>query len=202
MKTRLSLTNAGLIPQLILTLDPLSLSLIETVHMHASLMETITCSLWLETPGGLEHLGIKDENEQQTVIENIFKQVLAPSEKWFLELLTQILQISPSYQPTLHFILDMPVFLTIPSYLTFFEHDLSICNFLISMAMVQREWKESRGDQRQMGKKVDEMLRMEGIEDVIEERLQNDKEGIFGRDIVAESIEWNTLQGMNLPKLE
>ncbi|KAK2944280.1 hypothetical protein BLNAU_20776 [Blattamonas nauphoetae] len=49
-----------------------------------------------------------------------------------------------------------------------------------------------------MWKIVSRMLRMEGMENVIEAKLENDKD-MYGRSIVDKSIEWNNLLGMNLP---
>ncbi|KAK2963946.1 hypothetical protein BLNAU_1023 [Blattamonas nauphoetae] len=45
------------------------------------------------------------------------------------------------------------------------------------------------------------MLRTEGIEDVIDQKLRNDKTKYFGGRIVDNSIGWNNLQGMNVPQL-
>ncbi|KAK2960907.1 hypothetical protein BLNAU_3994 [Blattamonas nauphoetae] len=97
-------------------------------------------------------------------------------------------------------VLNMPAFLTIPSCLTFFEDDLSIYNFLLSVSHAQQECNEKRGDQRRMWKAVHRMLRMEGIEDVMEEKLQIDPNESSGHWIVDRSIRWNNLLGMNLPE--
>ncbi|KAK2950672.1 hypothetical protein BLNAU_14343 [Blattamonas nauphoetae] len=62
----------------------------------------------------------------------------------------------------------------------------------------QREWNDQGREMRQMGKAVHRMLRMEGIEDVIDEKLQNDNNEIVGQWAVILSIQWNNKQGMNL----
>ncbi|KAK2944952.1 hypothetical protein BLNAU_20128 [Blattamonas nauphoetae] len=85
-QVRLSLVKADLLPQLITTLNPLSLSFAEAVDIHTCLMETITYSLWLATPFDLPLLALTDDNEQQTVPETIFQQVLVPSEKYIWHL--------------------------------------------------------------------------------------------------------------------
>ncbi|KAK2955940.1 hypothetical protein BLNAU_9100 [Blattamonas nauphoetae] len=216
----LRLVKADLIPQLILTLNPQSLSFAETDDIHTGLMRIISNSLWLATRGGLAELIIEYWNEQQAVHETIFKQVLVPSEKYiwhlcvnrfsiiegeqsdeFLTLLARIPQISPSYQPTMEVVLHMPVILTIPSCLTFFENDYTIWSFLDEMVDVQRERNKKRGNFGQMWKTVHRMLRIEGVEDLIEQKLLNDKNPSYGGDIVANSIKWNNLLGMNLPSL-
>ncbi|KAK2952711.1 hypothetical protein BLNAU_12360 [Blattamonas nauphoetae] len=96
----------------------------------------------------------------------------------------------------------MPVVLTIPSCLAFFEDDDSIWSFLLSMAFNQQEWNEQGGPERQLWSEVLRMLRMEGIEDVIEEKLQNDENGSIGGSIIAYTIDWSNLQGTNLPDEE
>ncbi|KAK2954271.1 hypothetical protein BLNAU_10770 [Blattamonas nauphoetae] len=217
---RLALVKAALIPQVINTLNSLSLSFAEAVDIHIRLMIIINQSLWLATPDGLSKLEIEDDIEQQVIHETVLKQVIAPSEqyiwhlcvnhtsivdgdqsKYFLFLLAGLLQISPFYKQTLEFVVVLPVILTIPSCLTLFEHDESISWFLCSMMYSQREWNEPGGEYRQMGTTVHRMLRMEGIEDVLEAKLRNDRNTFFGLRIVAKSIEWNKLLGMNLQHL-
>ncbi|KAK2945969.1 hypothetical protein BLNAU_19113 [Blattamonas nauphoetae] len=215
---RLALVQADLIPQLIVTLNTLSLSFTKAIDIHIYLFSSINKLVWLVTPEGLEILGIQDENELQAVHETIFQQVVAPSEQYicnlcmhrfsifdgdqsyeFMHLLAQLLEISPYHQPTLEIVLHMPIFLTIPICLTFFENDESIWSFLYEMSNSKQEWNKERGEVRQMWKTVHRMLRMEGIEDAIEGTLRNDENG-FGRLIVDESIGWNNLLDMNLPK--
>ncbi|KAK2945976.1 hypothetical protein BLNAU_19120 [Blattamonas nauphoetae] len=215
-----ALVQADLIPQLIVTLNPRSHSFTETVDIHFHLFKIIWLSLWLATPDCLEDLEIEDENGQQVVRETVLKQVLVPSEKYiwhlcmnrysivdgdqskyFLEILAQLLEIYPYHQPTTEIILHMPVFLAIPSCLTFFENDYSIYSFLYDMSNAQREWNITSREVHQKWKKTHRMLRMEGIEDVIEEKLQNDQNTYKGLQIVVNSLQWNNLLSMNLPNL-
>ncbi|KAK2948718.1 hypothetical protein BLNAU_16356 [Blattamonas nauphoetae] len=191
---QLALVKADLIPQLINTLTPLSLSLVEGVHINTCLMTIIRNSTWLTTPYYLRQLEIEDHDGQQAVRETVFQQVLVPSEK--------LLEIYQDYQPAMKFILHMPIILMIPSCLAFFETDEAIYCFLHHMVQIQWKWNDEGGEEQQMWKTVHRMLRMEGIEDVIEEKLQNDKNGYFGGGIVDDSIIWSTLLGMNLSKQE
>ncbi|KAK2950726.1 hypothetical protein BLNAU_14397 [Blattamonas nauphoetae] len=154
-----------LIPQLITTLNPLSLPFAEAEDLHTCLLKTIFNSFWLATPFGLRQLGIADGNEQQAVHETVFKQILSPSENC----------------------------------ITFIDDNESIMSFLSDMINAQLEWNEQGGEVRLMGKIMLRMLRMEGIEDVIEAKLQNDKNGFYGKYIVDESFKWNNLKGMNIP---
>ncbi|KAK2960914.1 hypothetical protein BLNAU_4001 [Blattamonas nauphoetae] len=221
-KVRLSLAKADLIPQLILTLNPQSLSFTEAEDIHTSLMTAIINTFWYSTPNGLRQLGIQAVKEPKAVYETVLKQVLSPSEKYiwhlcvnrfsivvgeqsryFMFLLAHLIQICPNHQPTMDFVLNMPIFVTIPSCLTFFENDESIYLFLHLRVQLQWRWNIKRGNQRQMWKTVLRILRKEGFEDAIDERLQNDRNGTcFGRWIVDYSIGWNNMQGLNLPKYE
>ncbi|KAK2950139.1 hypothetical protein BLNAU_14941 [Blattamonas nauphoetae] len=212
-KLRYHLVKNNLVPQLMTTLNPQSLSLTEAVDIHIYLLNIVWDFLWLSTPVGLAHLGIKDGNDQQAVHETVLTQVLVPSEayishlclnrfsiidgeqsKEFMTILAHLLPISPSYQPAMDFIVNMPVFLTIPSYLTFTECEISIWCFLYEMIDSQREWNKQGGVKRPMWKKMHRMLRMEGIEDVLEEKLQTDQNTFFGRLDVTYSIDWNKMQ--------
>ncbi|KAK2960255.1 hypothetical protein BLNAU_4808 [Blattamonas nauphoetae] len=216
-KVHLTLVNADLIHQIISTINPLSLSVTEAVDIHVYLLKIVRDTLWIVTPGGLPQLKIEDEKEQQAVHESVLQQVVAPCEKYirhlcvnrysimdgvlsceFMDLLATFLEICPYYQPTMEFVLVLPVFSTIPSCLAFFEHDRSIWAFLADMNSVQREWNRGRGGERQMGKKVHRMLRMEGIDDVMEQKRLNDHNEVGGQLIAANSIDWSNLQGMNL----
>ncbi|KAK2954256.1 hypothetical protein BLNAU_10755 [Blattamonas nauphoetae] len=219
-KVRLLLVKADLVPQIINTLNPLSVSFAEAVDIHTNLVHSIDSTIWLVTPSGLTYLEIEDDSEQQAVHETVLQQVVVPSEqyiwhlcvnrfsivddeqsKWFLVLLAQLFRICPYYQPTMDFVLRMPTVLTIPSCLTFFEHDQAIFYFLSEMNDARREWN-IHGDQvQQLGKTVDRTLRMEGIEDVIETKLLNDNKGGTGLPLVDSSINWSNQQGMNLPEL-
>ncbi|KAK2953986.1 hypothetical protein BLNAU_11088 [Blattamonas nauphoetae] len=216
---RLTLIKADLIPQLIVTLNPLFRSFAEAVDIHTRLLSSITSCFWLSTPDSLTLLEHEYGSGRQNVHETVLTQVLAPSEEYishlcenrysivdgqqsksFLYLLAQLLEISPSYQPMTDFVLHMPVFLTIPSCLTFFEDDDPIHFFLSSMVNIQHKWNKTKGEVRQLGKTVQRMLRMEGMEDVIEAKLRNEQNGYDGRWIVAQSIRWNNQHGMDLPK--
>ncbi|KAK2957916.1 hypothetical protein BLNAU_7092 [Blattamonas nauphoetae] len=218
-QNHLALIKAGLISELIITLNPSSLSFTEAEDIHLYLLTIVWNSIWFATPTGLEHLNFEDDDEQQTVRETVLKQVVAPSEKYishlcvnyfsiidgmqpmyFMVLLVRLVQLCSYYQPSMDIVVVMPIVLTIPSCLTFFAFNDSIWNFLFYMNACQWERNRERGAERQMWKTMHGMLRMEGIEDVIEEELQTDKDTIAGRKIVAESVNLNNLQGMNLPK--
>ncbi|KAK2943330.1 hypothetical protein BLNAU_21755 [Blattamonas nauphoetae] len=218
-KVRLALVKEDLISQIIQTLNPVFLSFAETVDIHIHLIFCIQYSIWLPAPDPFSRLAFGNGDGHQAVHEAVLQQVLAPSEKYichlcanrlsiidgdlfydFMNLFAWLIRASPSSQPIMHFVLHLPVFLTIPSSLTFIEKDCPIWCFLDEMLDPQQEWKKQSEDEQQMMKTVHRMLRMEGFEDVFEERLRNDRKTSWGRDIVANSIRWNSLRGMNLPR--
>ncbi|KAK2964082.1 hypothetical protein BLNAU_1163 [Blattamonas nauphoetae] len=119
-KDCLALVKVDLIPQLIITLNPQSLSFAEAVDIHHYLLIIIWNTLRLSNPFELSQLQIEDCDDQQAVRETIFQQVLVPSEdyiwhlcvnristidrepsRYFLLLLARILEISPYHQPTM-----------------------------------------------------------------------------------------------------
>ncbi|KAK2961877.1 hypothetical protein BLNAU_3314 [Blattamonas nauphoetae] len=218
-ETLLDLVKANLIPRLIFTLNPQTLSFAEAEPIHITLYQIFGCLFYPATPSGLDSLKIEDRDGQQAVHETILKQVVAPVEKYiwhlcvnrfsfvhgtqsmfFQTLLVRILRISPYYQLTMDFILRMPIFLAIPSCLTFFENDGSMRSVLHEMIETQWEWNDQGGKVRQLGNTMHRMLRMEGIENVNEETLQNNKNGSDGRWVLFYSFRWNKMQGMNLPR--
>ncbi|KAK2948614.1 hypothetical protein BLNAU_16433 [Blattamonas nauphoetae] len=220
LRVNLALVKADMIPQLVRTLNPQSLSFAIAEDIHINLLKTIRESIWLATPNGLTNLKIEDDNKQQAVHETVLKQVLTPSEQYichlcmnrysiidgeqsaeFINFLAQLLRIPPYYPPTMDFVLNMPVVLTITSCLTYIEDDESIWNFLYHMNGIQWERNEKGGQVRQLGKIVNRMMRLEGIEDVMEEKLQNNRKQESGFHIVLISMEWSNLQGLNLPPL-
>ncbi|KAK2951633.1 hypothetical protein BLNAU_13372 [Blattamonas nauphoetae] len=193
----------------------------DSKSFHINLIKCLFCSLWLATPRGLGQLEIEDRNEQQAVHETVLKHVVIHSEKYighlcvnrysivdgdlsngFMHVLVRIFEICPYYQPTMEIVLHLPVLFTISSYLTFFEDEKTIWHFLDVMFSCQLKWNESRGQEQQMGKTVHRMLQMEGIEDAMEEKLQNDQDEKWGRLVVYLSINLNNLLGMNLPEQE
>ncbi|KAK2953074.1 hypothetical protein BLNAU_12063 [Blattamonas nauphoetae] len=218
-KVQISLVKANLIPQLITTLNPQSLSFTESADIHTYLVGFIARTVKLATQFNLNQLTIEDAYEPQSVPETVLKQVLVPSGPYiwhlcvnrlsiidghpserFLELLAHLLQISPYYQPTMDFVLHMRVLLTIPSCLTIFESESSNWAFLGVAIGALWIWKIKSGEVRQRWKTMYQMLRMEGFDDVIDEKLRNDKNAHFGSWIVATSIQWNNLVGMNIPQ--
>ncbi|KAK2963948.1 hypothetical protein BLNAU_1025 [Blattamonas nauphoetae] len=194
---RLTFVKADLLPKLITTLNPLSLSFTKAVDIHTHLVKSLRQSVRISSPRGLAELEIEDLNEQRAVHETVLKQVVVPSEKYichlcvnrfsivdgglsetFLELLARLFWICPYYQPTMKFVLHMPVVLTIPSCLAYIVDNCSIWSFLFDMNNAQREWNQTRGEQRQMWKILHRQLRMEGIEDVIDAKLRNSEDGM------------------------
>ncbi|KAK2953075.1 hypothetical protein BLNAU_12064 [Blattamonas nauphoetae] len=83
-KVRISLVKADLIPQLVTTLNPQSLSFTETADIHTYLVDFISRTVRLASQFNLNQLTIEDAYEPQTVHETVLRQVFAPSEKTYL----------------------------------------------------------------------------------------------------------------------
>ncbi|KAK2942523.1 hypothetical protein BLNAU_22551 [Blattamonas nauphoetae] len=162
-----------------------------------NVVENIATSFRLSTP----EIVIPSEQYIWHLCVNRFSIVEGSQSKFFMRLFAQLLHICSYCQPTVDFVVNMPVFLTITSCLTFFEDDNSIYSYLNYMNGLQQERNKKGGKVQQMWTTVQRLLRMEGIEDVVEAKLRNDKQG-NRRWIVAKSIEWNNQLGMNLPEQE
>ncbi|KAK2959920.1 hypothetical protein BLNAU_5117 [Blattamonas nauphoetae] len=81
-----TLVKADLIPQLIVTLNPQSLSFAEKAKIHTCLIRIIADCFWLTTPDCFEELECEDPSEQQAARETVLKQVVAPSEQYLRHL--------------------------------------------------------------------------------------------------------------------
>ncbi|KAK2949808.1 hypothetical protein BLNAU_15290 [Blattamonas nauphoetae] len=212
----LLLIKADLIDQLLVTLNPLSLSFADAVDIHSKLMSIIHWSVLLTTPDGLKKLKIEDPDEQQALCETVLKQGLAPSSTYlcylcakyhsiiegdmstlFMTLLSQLLQISSHSHQTMEYVLTLPVFLATSSCLSFFETDSTIDTFLSSMIDPKSKRNEQSGDVRESEMTILRSLRMEGIDDVIEEKLVNDRSSDHANRTVVNTIKWSNMLGMN-----
>ncbi|KAK2958851.1 hypothetical protein BLNAU_6100 [Blattamonas nauphoetae] len=179
---RLGLVEADLIPQLIINLNLQSLSFAEAHAIHTSLLHILSHAVGFPPQPGLAYLQT-EYPDKQAAHETILKQVIVPSEQYiryicsnrysiiddeqsqnFMILLTLLLQKCPYHQPTMDFILNMPVTLAIPSCLTFFENDESTRSFTFILFAIQRQWNTKRGERRQMWMEVHRLIRTEGLE--------------------------------------
>ncbi|KAK2959936.1 hypothetical protein BLNAU_5133 [Blattamonas nauphoetae] len=213
---KLLLVKADVFDQLIVSLNPLLASSPDSKHIHSKLLSIIANSVWLITPISLSELEIKDPDEQQALRETVLKQVFIPSKQYicylcshyhflvvedmsteFTTLLSQILEIYAHCHPTMEYVLTLPVFLASSSCLTFFESDDSINSFLEDVVDSKEQQNEQGGDIRESEMTIVRSLRMEGIDDVIEERLMNDRSTNNADHIVVNSIEWSNMLGMN-----
>ncbi|KAK2947021.1 hypothetical protein BLNAU_18023 [Blattamonas nauphoetae] len=77
----LPLVKTELIPQVVVSLNPHSLSLADAVDIHICFKNIIWRALWLATPDGLEQPEIEEDDKQQAIYEIVLKQVLVPSER-------------------------------------------------------------------------------------------------------------------------
>ncbi|KAK2960277.1 hypothetical protein BLNAU_4830 [Blattamonas nauphoetae] len=213
---RLALVKADMIPQLINTLHPQSLSFVEAEDIHAFLLNFMTNSLWYSTPDGLESLENEDQYDQHNVYRTVFQHLLVPSESYilhlcqnrysivdgrlssdFIFLLTRLLFISPFYQQIMDFVLHMPVVLAIPSCLAHLENDATISFFLIYTIDTHDDGNIIADELSRSRMTPLRSLMMEGFADVMEQKLQHIIFDSYEDEIVDYSISLNTFQGMN-----
>ncbi|KAK2945764.1 hypothetical protein BLNAU_19320 [Blattamonas nauphoetae] len=213
----LKLVHAALIPRLLSSLNPLSLSFVDGAELHTLLISVISLSVWFATQAGLVSLKINDRHEQQTVHTTVLEHVLVPSEDYIRHLctnrtlivdrslsddlmffLSQIILICPHFHPTLTFVVGLPVFFTIPSVLSIFEDNLAIWRLFFELSRAEKEWSTNDGKPSRTGQFVLRSLRTEGFDDVLQQRLQSDRTGYKGEDLVSYSIRMNNLLGMNI----
>ncbi|KAK2962043.1 hypothetical protein BLNAU_3099 [Blattamonas nauphoetae] len=198
--TRLRLVTANLIPQIITNLSPLSLPFTESQMILCHLRNIIGSFVSLASMDCVAELKVSDRAEQQAVHEAVLKQVLVASEEYFWHLFRnrfsiddplltnelmfdepRLLSVAPYFQPTLDYVLTLPIFQLIPSCLTFFDHDHSIFEFFVSMADAVEEWNTQDRTIIRSSAILLGSLRKEGFEDVVETRRHNFENGFRGR---------------------
>ncbi|KAK2953981.1 hypothetical protein BLNAU_11083 [Blattamonas nauphoetae] len=81
VKLRIRLVKADLVPQLINTINAVSLSFEEAADIHIHLMSSIATSVRLASPDGLIEFRIEYGHGQQDLHKMILKQVVMPSEE-------------------------------------------------------------------------------------------------------------------------
>ncbi|KAK2955292.1 hypothetical protein BLNAU_9683 [Blattamonas nauphoetae] len=217
VKVRLSLIKADIIPQIITALNPQSLDLEESGYIHTSLVRLLTHSVIFATPYCVSQLKITDHDEQHAVSEMVLTQIISPSKQYichlctnrnsivdidlsndFVQLLARLLQICPYYHRTMEFVLHMPLTLTIPSSFMSCPNPHSIMFSLEIMYYSQLKWNDHGGEVRQMGKILLPCQRKEGIDDVMEQWLQDDRNGNYGDSLISISLKLIILHGMNV----
>ncbi|KAK2958877.1 hypothetical protein BLNAU_6126 [Blattamonas nauphoetae] len=214
---QLKLVSIDLVPQIITSLSQQSLSFVDPVDIHTRLINVVKSGLQLATPRGLDRLADGHPFERQAVHKTVLEHVLVPSEEYlrrmstnrfiladgdladdFVDLLALILRISPFSQPTVDLLPQLSIFLTIPSCLTVFDFDLPFWSFLGVMVLSQEDWNKQGGNVRRSGATIFRCLRTEGLDDVLEQRLQNDLNGNIGEDLADYLIKLNAMLGMNV----
>ncbi|KAK2953282.1 hypothetical protein BLNAU_11745 [Blattamonas nauphoetae] len=216
-KIRLALVKADLVPQLINTLNLQYLFFAEVVDIRSYLMCILSRIVWLSTPVGLAHLRCKDDDDKQSVRETILdrgRETVDHFHEFSYQTPPNMSSLSFAEAVDIHVsllqIIIYPLLLATPDGLKNLRnednyeqqavHETVLQQVLVPSENTQQEWNIPRGNKRQMGKAVDQMLRMEGIEDASEGRLRNDRNGTWGGDILDKSISWSNTHDMNLPR--
>ncbi|KAK2963836.1 hypothetical protein BLNAU_1405 [Blattamonas nauphoetae] len=214
----LKLVHAALIPRLLSSLNPPSLSFVDGAELHTLLISLVVHSLWLSTPNELQKLEIEDSAEQQTVHETVLDHVLVPSKGYiqhlcenrlvviadsslsdvFMSLLVHLLHISLSHPPTSRVVLALPVILAVPSSFTSNDTTFSNWRLLGGLANAQRRWVSRVSLLRQSEATPVRVLRMEGWEDVVEQQLQHTIDGDWVRVVGMSARRMSVVDGANI----
>ncbi|KAK2950818.1 putative Ubiquitin-conjugating enzyme E2 29 [Blattamonas nauphoetae] len=219
--TLLILVSSGLIPKVVTSLNIFSLSFKEAEMIHHSLILIILAPVYYSKDMALGSLDSACPEIHQTFRETLHKSVILPTEgyirhlcnnrylikdyfqsNFFVNLLLQLLAASLCHPSTMELALSLPICLTIPSALTFFEHDIPSLGLSVETSIKKRPWMRLNGEMQDPCGIVLRLLRSEGIDDVLEQRLNNDITEDKGREVVKSTINWNNLLGMNLNELE
>ncbi|KAK2950806.1 hypothetical protein BLNAU_14224 [Blattamonas nauphoetae] len=179
-------------------------------------------SILLTIPSTLNDLKITDPSAQHNRRQLIFQRVIQPSSQYItflyqnryslgdqdlsgssMDVLGRLASTSPFHIPTLEFILERPVVMTIQSCLSFFENLETRWTSLLDITLSLTGWKKQGPEMDQFLKRMIQALFSEGFEDTLEVMLLQDKddEG-FGDGIIEQSLELSRLLGANVVHIE
>ncbi|KAK2950820.1 hypothetical protein BLNAU_14238 [Blattamonas nauphoetae] len=215
-----TLVKNGLVSKLITSVDISSLPFRHVDILNSSLIIILHKAL-LSTFSKFMDTLINQTNDHQSISEIAFSQIVLPSDRYlqylcencysiwddtlshyYMELLPQLLCIAPQNQQTTEFVLNRPICLTVTSAMTFFTFDKSFSTPMGTMEMFQMLWPDTDGEMPERWNTVVRALRTEGIDDVAEQRLNNDVGEKNGQKVVKRTISWINKLGMNLIKPE
>ncbi|KAK2958391.1 hypothetical protein BLNAU_6661 [Blattamonas nauphoetae] len=165
-------------------------------------------SILLTIPSNLNDLKITDPSAQHNRRQLIFQRVIQPSSQYItfhcqnryilgdpdlsgssMDVLGRLASTSPFHIPTLEFILERPVVMTIQSYLSLFENLETRWTSLLDITLSLTGWKKQGPETDQLLKRMIQALFSEGFEDTLEVMLLHDKddEG-FGDGILEQKL--------------
>ncbi|KAK2943245.1 hypothetical protein BLNAU_21817 [Blattamonas nauphoetae] len=217
----LSLINLNLVPQLLSSLNPQSLSFEDAPDVVLFVASLLSQLLQISSPHSLIKLEIENNWDRSALHDTTLAHLLVPSEGFirhvclnrpsfeekeisliFMSLLMQILHISPYHPPTMDFIQTLPIVLSIPSMLTSCPSDQSKFYCLTDLLAEQTECIKRDGSNRRSNTIVARFLANEGFSDVLEQMMMADEEGDSGSYIVACSISLSCMFGINPATLD
>ncbi|KAK2961610.1 hypothetical protein BLNAU_3408 [Blattamonas nauphoetae] len=203
--------------KLVSSLDLFSPSFTEAEKLHNNLIGVTYDSLMALTERVRDTLQLHNDNEQQELGETVYCQVLLPLEAYIryicsnryslvdgelpassMLLLAKSLAICPYHEPTMRFVFRLPILPTIPSAMTFYERDIMNLSYRLTMLLAQLKYTTIGGETLNLWNIILRSQRMEGVEDLDEQRLNLDFGGAYGHKVAERAIEWNNLLGMNV----
>ncbi|KAK2959855.1 hypothetical protein BLNAU_5052 [Blattamonas nauphoetae] len=198
---RCRLVESDLISNVLATVQPHTLTISGNEGIFDNLLKIIVECLDLSRPWCLTGLGKIAVVDQLNHREMIFQKVVLPSSQFvtflisnryflkqdslgsFMSLLTTLLDFSPYHRPTLEFVLASPIEMALSGCLPTIEDKDHLWDSLFYIHLWLEEWPKEGRKVDKSGKRVMEALFSEGFEDTLEQKLMNDKGGIFGRSV-------------------
>ncbi|KAK2963082.1 hypothetical protein BLNAU_2105 [Blattamonas nauphoetae] len=214
---RCQLVESDLISEVLAIIQPLTLPISGNEEIFDNLLLTINYSVSLASPSCLRTLGVTSAVNQFNHREMFFQKVVLPSSElvtflisnrhilsgWLFHLFTKLLailiRICPFHRPTLEFVLASPIVMAITSCLSYVEDDDDVWTLLNNIKDSLREWKNYGPEVVQCGQRMMQALFSEGFEDTLEQKLLNDKNGLYGFRLVARCLSSQTLLSLLEP---
>ncbi|KAK2955024.1 hypothetical protein BLNAU_9955 [Blattamonas nauphoetae] len=212
----LKLVKADLIPHLLASLNPVSLSFEYAEDVHIHLVSIIGLALLLLHPNDSKQIDVINATDKHNLQETILARVLLPPASYIrhlcanrhlfingnrsvhlLNFLTRLISLCPYSTPSMRILQSLPVFFTIPSTSAELDMDRALCWILDALVDAQRDWNNDSGDVRKSGRTACRSLVLEGFEDTLERSIQFGSTEDTRKQLTKHSIVLSNMMGMN-----
>ncbi|KAK2942618.1 hypothetical protein BLNAU_22469 [Blattamonas nauphoetae] len=214
---RCNFVESDLISNVLTNIQPHPLTISGNEEIISSLITIIDKFVNLASQPSLSELGITTVDKYNRR-EMIFHKVVIPSSQFvtflisnrfilngdlffsFMSLLRKLPEIGPFHRPTLEFVLASPIVMALSSCLSFIDNDDDLWTTLIYINLSLEEWNEEDPEVVKSGKQIIQTLFSEGFEDTLEQKLLNDKNGLYGFRLVDYCRSVLKFLGSNVPR--
>ncbi|KAK2941922.1 hypothetical protein BLNAU_23158 [Blattamonas nauphoetae] len=208
--------ESDLVPNLLRTVQPHTISISEDEAMIDSLVGIISHFVYLTLPWSLSDTGVTAAVDAFNHREMIFQKVVLPSSQFvtfliskrhvlnrdlctsFVYLLSILFQMGPFHRPTLKFVLSSPIVMGLTSCLSLANRDFDVWSILAHIAQPLSFWTRGSAEVTQSGKRMMQELFSEGFEDTLEQMLRNNMDGDDGFRLVDECHLLSNKLGLNV----